>query len=211
MPVALIFEGALAPQSIRLGLAGRPGRSSWGCSHIGVERPGPGQSTPRLAATGTGWERTPWHATQRAAWEMVRLDAPLVGGLSHLGRWLARDLGGGNLPASHRVPSPKPLNSGPSVFGMRFAPLDTVAAKAAEGGHDVENSELVAKVERWLNDVSDALHRLSRERDVLRETRTQILMGVLSAAQAEANLSRLIQWRDGESSGLPADIVAQLR
>jgi hypothetical protein len=75
----------------------------------------------------------------------------------------------------------------------------------------VENSELVAKVEQWLNDVSDALHRLSRERDVLRETRTQILMGVLSAAQAEANLSRLIQWRDGESSGLPADIVARLR
>jgi hypothetical protein len=21
------------------------------------------------SATGTGWERTPWHATQRAAWE----------------------------------------------------------------------------------------------------------------------------------------------
>jgi hypothetical protein len=75
----------------------------------------------------------------------------------------------------------------------------------------MENSELVAKVEQWLNDVSVALHRLSRERDVLRETRTQILMGVLSAAQAEANLSRLIQWRDGESSGLPADIVARLR
>jgi hypothetical protein len=75
----------------------------------------------------------------------------------------------------------------------------------------VENPELVAKVERWLNDVSDALHRLSRERDVLRETRTQILMGVLSAAQAEANLSRLIQRRDTESSELPADIVAQLR
>jgi hypothetical protein len=75
----------------------------------------------------------------------------------------------------------------------------------------VENSELVAKVERWLNDVSDALHRLSRERDVLRETRTQILMGVLSTAQAEANLSRLIQWRDGEASGLPADVVARLR
>ncbi len=75
----------------------------------------------------------------------------------------------------------------------------------------MENPELVAKVERWLNDVSDALHRLSRERDVLRETRTQILMGVMSAAQAEANLSRLIQWRDVESSGLPADIVARLR
>jgi hypothetical protein len=23
-------------------------------------------------ATGTGWERTPWHATQRAAWAAVR-------------------------------------------------------------------------------------------------------------------------------------------
>jgi len=23
------------------------------------------------SATGTGWERTPWHATQRAAWEAV--------------------------------------------------------------------------------------------------------------------------------------------
>jgi len=22
-------------------------------------------------ATGTGWERTPWHATQRAAWEAL--------------------------------------------------------------------------------------------------------------------------------------------
>jgi hypothetical protein len=24
------------------------------------------------SATGTGWERTPWHATQRAAWEAIR-------------------------------------------------------------------------------------------------------------------------------------------
>jgi hypothetical protein len=62
----------------------------------------------------------------------------------------------------------------------------------------VENSELVAKVERWLS-------------DVLRETRTQILMGVLSEAQAEANLSRLMRWRDGEPSGLPAEILARLR
>lgn len=78
----------------------------------------------------------------------------------------------------------------------------------------MHNTELVAKVEQWLNDVSAPLHRLSREREVLRETRTQrtqMIMGVLSAAQAEANLSRLIQWRDGERSGLPADIVARLR
>ena len=24
------------------------------------------------SATGTGWERTPWHATQRAAWKALR-------------------------------------------------------------------------------------------------------------------------------------------
>jgi len=24
------------------------------------------------SATGTGWERTPWHATQRAAWEAMK-------------------------------------------------------------------------------------------------------------------------------------------
>lgn len=74
----------------------------------------------------------------------------------------------------------------------------------------MENTELVAKVEQWLNDVSATLHRLSREREVLRETRTRLRMGVLSAEQAEANLSRLIQWRDGEQRGLPADIVARL-
>jgi hypothetical protein len=28
------------------------------------------------SATGTGWERTPWHATQRAAWDDVRPVAP---------------------------------------------------------------------------------------------------------------------------------------
>jgi hypothetical protein len=26
---------------------------------------------PPTSATGTGWERTPWHATQRAAWEAL--------------------------------------------------------------------------------------------------------------------------------------------
>jgi hypothetical protein len=75
----------------------------------------------------------------------------------------------------------------------------------------VENRDLVVKLEQWLNDVSAALHRLTRERDVLRETRTQFMMGVLSAAQAEANLSRLIQWRDSDAYRLPADIVVRLR
>ena len=75
----------------------------------------------------------------------------------------------------------------------------------------MENSELLGKVEQWLNNVSVALHRLSREREVLRETRTQIMMGVLSAEQAEANLSRLGQWSDSDRSGLSADIVVRLR
>ena len=75
----------------------------------------------------------------------------------------------------------------------------------------MENPELMAKVERWLNDVSAALHRLSRDREVLRETRTQLMMGVLSATQAEANLARLIQWRDSKGSGLPAEILARLQ
>jgi hypothetical protein len=75
----------------------------------------------------------------------------------------------------------------------------------------VENPELVAKVEQWLNNVSAALHRLTREREVLRETRTQIMMGVLSAEQAEANLSRLTEWRIEDRGGLQADIVVRLR
>ena len=76
----------------------------------------------------------------------------------------------------------------------------------------MKNAELLGKVEQWLNNVSAALHRLSREREVLRETRTQIMMGVLSAEQAEANLSRLGQWRsDIDRSGLSTDIVVRLR
>ena len=75
----------------------------------------------------------------------------------------------------------------------------------------MENSELVAKVEQWLKDLSTALHRLSREREVLRDTRTQLMMGVLSTEQAEANLSRLKQSGDSDGSGLSADIVARLR
>jgi len=71
----------------------------------------------------------------------------------------------------------------------------------------VRNPELVAKLERWLNHVSAELHRLK----LLRETRTQIMMGVLSAEQAEANLSRLVQWHDRDGYRLPAGIVARLR
>jgi len=75
----------------------------------------------------------------------------------------------------------------------------------------VENSELVAKVEQWLSDVSAALHRLSCRRQLLRETRTQTMMSAMPADQAEANLSRSAQWRDEDRNGLPADIVPRLR
>jgi len=73
------------------------------------------------------------------------------------------------------------------------------------------SSKLLAELDQWLNSVSAALHRLSREREVLREIRTQMMMGVLSAAQAEANLSRLSQCSDSDGSGLSADIVVRLR
>jgi hypothetical protein len=32
----------------------------------------PGMEHSPTSATGTGWERTPWHATHRAAWEALR-------------------------------------------------------------------------------------------------------------------------------------------
>jgi len=31
-----------------------------------------GMEHSATSATGTGWERTPWHATQRAAWEALK-------------------------------------------------------------------------------------------------------------------------------------------
>ena len=31
-----------------------------------------GMDHSSTSATGTGWERVPWHATQRAAWEALR-------------------------------------------------------------------------------------------------------------------------------------------
>jgi hypothetical protein len=32
-----------------------------------------GREHSTTSATDTGWERTPWHATQRAAWEALRI------------------------------------------------------------------------------------------------------------------------------------------
>jgi len=75
----------------------------------------------------------------------------------------------------------------------------------------VENPELVAKVERWLRHVSAALHRLSRQGHVLRQKRTQTMMGAMSADQAEATLSRFAHWRHEDRNELRADIVSRLR
>ena len=33
-------------------------------------------SPATTSAIGTGWERTPWHATQRAAWEALKKAEP---------------------------------------------------------------------------------------------------------------------------------------
>jgi hypothetical protein len=51
-------------------------------------RAGRHEHTP-TSATGTAWERTPWHATQRAAWEALKKneegdnDATAKGGADH--------------------------------------------------------------------------------------------------------------------------------
>jgi hypothetical protein len=94
---------------------------------------------------------------------------------------------------------------------MELALCIPEVAKTGPGGRDVQNPELIAKLEQWLNNVSAALHRLTREREVLRETRTQLMTGLLSAEQAEAKLSGLTQWRDSDGYRLPADILARLR
>jgi hypothetical protein len=61
-----------------LGFAGLPGPSydrslhalrTWLDSWAGI---GAGMEHSPTRATGTGWERTPWHATQRAAWEALK-------------------------------------------------------------------------------------------------------------------------------------------
>jgi hypothetical protein len=36
----------------------------------------PGMEHSPTNATGTGWKRTPWHATQRAAWEALKSTEP---------------------------------------------------------------------------------------------------------------------------------------
>jgi hypothetical protein len=37
----------------------------------------PGWSTPRRARAAPAWARTPWHATQRAAWEALKFMFPM--------------------------------------------------------------------------------------------------------------------------------------
>src|SRR5438552_18178379 len=51
------------------------------------------------SATGTGWERTPWHATQRAAWETLRRVQPA---------WLRHDCLSGGAQRSRTVAGPAP-------------------------------------------------------------------------------------------------------
>jgi hypothetical protein len=42
----------------------------------GMRRSRAGMERSPTSATGTGWERTPWHATQRAAWEALKNTEP---------------------------------------------------------------------------------------------------------------------------------------
>ena len=92
--VALGFAGARCPPYDRALWALRTWLDSWsGIGHVavGMARQGydlqltrydekgwratfyaTGMEHSPTSATGTGWERTPWHATQRAAWEVAK-------------------------------------------------------------------------------------------------------------------------------------------
>ena len=41
-------------------------------SRTGTTADTTGMEHAPTSATDTGWERTPWHATQRAAWEVLK-------------------------------------------------------------------------------------------------------------------------------------------
>ena len=91
---ALGFAGCSLPSYDRALWALRTWLDSWsGISHVavGMHRQGfdlqltqhdergwratfytTGMEHSPTSATGTGWERTPWHATQRAAWEALK-------------------------------------------------------------------------------------------------------------------------------------------
>jgi hypothetical protein len=74
-----------APGSTR-GLASDGSRSAWLAradlqltrydERGGARRSTTGMEHSPTSATGTGWEPTPWRATQRAAWDDVRPVAP---------------------------------------------------------------------------------------------------------------------------------------
>src|SRR5262249_46802544 len=64
------------------------------------------------SATGTSWEPTPWHATQRAAWEVLRrMNAPLILGLALI-RSGDPALGEGAAHQSRPLPRPAVTMSG---------------------------------------------------------------------------------------------------
>jgi hypothetical protein len=55
---------------------GLPGSLDTSEAHLRPYRCHAGPSAEGVG-TDTGWERTPWHATQRAAWEALKkVDAP---------------------------------------------------------------------------------------------------------------------------------------
>src|SRR5262249_372236 len=84
LAAALGFAGCSLPSYDRALHALRAWLDSWsgiGRVAVGMARQGYGLQFTRYAdkgwrptvyTTGTGWERTPWRATQRAAWEALK-------------------------------------------------------------------------------------------------------------------------------------------
>jgi hypothetical protein len=59
-PLARLLQVTLEAARLQSDLHSLPALRSWLNSHS------------LTSATGTGWERTPWRATQRAAWEALK-------------------------------------------------------------------------------------------------------------------------------------------
>lgn len=51
-------------------------------------------------------------------------------------------------------------------------------------------TDFIADLDRKLAQMSETMHRLARERDIIREVKTRCVMGVMTRAEAEAQLSK---------------------
>jgi hypothetical protein len=51
-------------------------------------------------------------------------------------------------------------------------------------------TDFIADLDRKLGQMSETMHRLARERDIIREVKTRCAMGVMTEAEARLQLSK---------------------